>query len=336
MTTANGLPTGYTARAVVRDDVSATAALLNTCFQVEVGAKATDETEILNEWGTPGFDLATDSHGVVAPDGTLVAYAEFWNLTDPRVRPFVFARVLPEHRDKGIGSYLVHWAEARARGFISEAPPEARVTLRLSTPVVVPQAQALFEDQGFQHIRTFYRMTIEMDAPPPEPVWPDGITVRVLRDLDDDLRAAVAANDDAFQDHWGYLPVAFEKWKHWIDNDPDFDRTLYFLAMDGNEIAGTCFCRPKMPEDAGLGWVDDLGVRRAWRRRGLGEAFLRHAFGEFWRRGQRKVGLGVDATSLTNATRLYEKVGMRVTRENRQYEKELRPGIELSTQSIAE
>lgn len=334
MTTANGLPAGYTARAIVRDDVNATAALLNTCFVAEVGTNATDETEILNDWGTPGFELDADTRAVEAPDGTLVAYAELWNVNDPRVRPFLFARVLPEHRNRGLGSYLLHWAEARSRMFIPEVPTEARVSLRSSTPHVIPEALNLFEDQGFQHIRTFYRMEIDMDAPPPASVWPEGITVRVLRDLDDDLRAAVAANDDAFKDHWGYLPVAFEKWKHWIDADPEFDRTLYFLAMDGDEIAGTCFCRPKMPEDAGLGWVDDLGVRRAWRRRGLGEAFLRHAFGEFWRRGTRRVGLGVDATSLTNATRLYEKVGMRVTRESRQYEKELRPGIELSTQNL--
>jgi ribosomal protein S18 acetylase RimI-like enzyme len=67
---------------------------------------------------------------------------------------------------------------------------------------------------------------------------------------------------------------------------------------------------------------------------GLGLALLRHSFDEFYRRGKRKGGLGVDAGSLTGATRLYERAGMRVARQYSIYEKELRPGVDLSTQSI--
>jgi len=48
------------------------------------------------------------------------------------------------------------------------------------------------------------------------------------------------------------------------------------------------------------------------------------------------VGLGVDAQSLTGATRLYEKAGMHSdpARQLVLYEKELRPGIEIRTQSL--
>ena len=93
-------------------------------------------------------------------------------------------------------------------------------------------------------------------------------------------------------------------------------------------------CHPKVVEDPDMGWVDVLGVRRPWRRRGLALALLHHTFGEFYQRGKRKVGLGVDAQSLTGATRLYEKAGMHVQRQYATYEKELRPGEELSTQSV--
>ncbi|MGH2515177.1 MAG: GNAT family N-acetyltransferase, partial [Ktedonobacterales bacterium] len=101
-------------------------------------------------------------------------------------------------------------------------------------------------------------------------------------------------------------------------------------AMDGDQIAGFSLCRP----EEGMGWVDDLGIRRPWRRRGLALALLLASFGEFYRRGERVVGLSVDAQSLTGATRLYEKAGMRPSREWKVFEKELRPGIELSTQSL--
>ena len=77
-----------------------------------------------------------------------------------------------------------------------------------------------------------------------------------------------------------------------------------------------------------------LAVLRAYRKQGLGLALLRHSFGEFYRRGNRAVGLGVDAQNLTGALRLYEQAGMRVCRKNNTYEKELRPGVELSTQAI--
>jgi hypothetical protein len=65
-------------------------------------------------------------------------------------------------------------------------------------------------------------------------------------------------------------------------------------------------------------------------------ALLRHAFGAFYRRGQPKVGLGVDADSLTGATRLYERAGMRVSERIARFEKELRPGTILSTQALSE
>jgi mycothiol synthase len=80
--------------------------------------------------------------------------------------------------------------------------------------------------------------------------------------------------------------------------------------------------------------VDDVGVRRPWRRQGLALALLRHAFGEFYRRDIQGAALVVDATSLTGATKLYEKAGMQVFRQFDSYEKVLRPGVDLSTQGV--
>ena len=110
----------------------------------------------------------------------------------------------------------------------------------------------------------------------------------------------------------------------------DFDPSLWFIAWDGRsaEIAGYSLCRYRM----GLGWVGTLGVRRAWRKRGLGEALLLHSFGEFYKRGTPTIGLGVDAQNPTSATRLYKKAGMYVAAEYVIYEKELRPGCEPEEQ----
>ena len=72
-----------------------------------------------------------------------------------------------------------------------------------------------------------------------------------------------------------------------------------------------------------MGWVEVLGVRRQWRRRGLALALLLHAFGEFHRRGHKRVGLGVDGENTTGAVRLYEKAGMRPGRQWDVYERQL-------------
>ena len=69
-------------------------------------------------------------------------------------------------------------------------------------------------------------------------------------------------------------------------------------------------------------------------KKGLGLALLHHAFGVFYDQGKNSVGLGVDGDSLTRATKLYEKVGMKVQQQIVTYELELRPKVELEKQSL--
>jgi ribosomal protein S18 acetylase RimI-like enzyme len=108
-----------------------------------------------------------------------------------------------------------------------------------------------------------------------------------------------------------------------------FDPALWYIAWDGDRIAGYCLCNYR----GETGWVGTLGVRRPWRKHGLGMALLLHSFGEFYRRGTRAIGLGVDASNPTGATRLYEKAGMHVASEYVIYEKQYRPGREPEQQA---
>ncbi len=67
-----------------------------------------------------------------------------------------------------------------------------------------------------------------------------------------------------------------------------------------------------------------LFTRRPWRKQGVGAALLGDAFGRFWQRGERSVGLGVDAANDTGAFRLYERAGMAPALGWVVYEKKLR------------
>lgn len=73
-----------------------------------------------------------------------------------------------------------------------------------------------------------------------------------------------------------------------------------------------------------------LGVRKAYRRRGLGQAMLLHTFRALQQQGIPATYLFVDAANKTGATRLYQRVGMREELEITHYEIELRPGRELA------
>jgi GNAT superfamily N-acetyltransferase len=194
----------------------------------------------------------------------------------------------------------------------------------------------LLVEHGFSPIRRFLRMMIEMKDAPDVPAWPAGIIVRTF--VRSDLEETTRAVRDSFSDHWGHVDTPFEQdleeWKHWIDTDDDFDPTFWYLAESGGSLAGVALCTPKRYEDPTLGWIHTLGVRRPWRRRGIALALLQRALCDLYRRGKVKVGLGVDAESLTGAIRLYERAGMRCERCSLAYEKELRAGVDLTRKAL--
>jgi len=165
-------------------------------------------------------------------------------------------------------------------------------------------------------------MEILLQDAPPVPEWPEGIIVRTFVPGRDE-RAVFEAVEDAFRDVWNRPAGTFEQFAGLTEKEV-FDPTLWFLAMDGGEIAGMTLGKII----SGEGWVDVVGVRRPWRKRRLGLAMLRHSFGEYHRRGVEKVGLSVDAGSVTGAPRLYGRAGMRVASEYVVYQKELRPGVD--------
>lgn len=331
------LSEGFTVRAGSIDDLEAVVALFNACSREVLGKEEHDVASTRVEWTTLNFKLETDTRLVLAPSGEIVGWVEVRDISEPHVRIRSWGRVHPRYRELGIGAYLLDWAERRARQAIPTAPPGARVILTQGALKQDASAQELLGKAGFKPIRRFLRMLIEINAPLPEPTWPEGITIREFIPGRDD-RPLVAAVREAFRDHWGYVEESFEgeleQWQHWMKEADDFDPTLWYLALDGDEIAGFSVCWPKSPGDPNTGSVEVLGVRRQWRRRGLALALLRHSFREFHRRGKEKVVLGVDSESLTGATRLYEKAGMHVDREYISYEKELRPGADLITRAV--
>jgi ribosomal protein S18 acetylase RimI-like enzyme len=182
-------------------------------------------------------------------------------------------------------------------------------------------------------------MQIDMETPPPVAEFPDGLRLQPF-DPDTQAHAIFDASEDAFRDHYGHIEKAdrgddaFDRWWHNITHGGNYDPSLFFVVVDGDEIAGMALCLSSQPAKPDTAYVSILGVRRPWRGRGLAKALLYHSFGEFYQRGTFKVALGVDAENLMGATKLYEKVGMRVVKESFLYSKCLREGVNLVKESL--
>jgi mycothiol synthase len=176
------------------------------------------------------------------------------------------------------------------------------------------------ERRGYVLVRRSRRMEIELGGDIPWPKWPEGIEIRSLRPGEE--RAVYEAQQETFRDTWEPIEESFEEWSHFLLQPPRFDPELWFVATSGDAIAGFAICHP-YPSTPELGWIALLGVRREWRKRGLGRALLLHAFRAFESRGCARVGLGVDSESPTGAHTLYERVGMRTRSRFEIYEKAL-------------
>jgi ribosomal protein S18 acetylase RimI-like enzyme len=116
---------------------------------------------------------------------------------------------------------------------------------------------------------------------------------------------------DAFADHFRRSDEPFSAWRTRLLGHPSFSPDLWWLAWDtaSGEAAGAVIAY----DYGDLGWIQGLGVRAPWRRRGLGSALLAHALAAFARRGRLRVDLGVDAEGATRPLRLYERGGMRAS-----------------------
>ena len=292
-------------RAPTLDDLPALTDLINRDSD-ELYGELEESVESMRMWLTgPKLNPETDMR-VAVVDGGFRGYVD----VDPEPEPIYWAdlRVPPSEPDE-VRVALLDWVVGRARERGGEI-------LRAHTAGVDEATKRLFEERGMRVIRHFYRMRIELDDEPDQPSWAEGISVRAAGP--DDAERVYDAHQESFEDHWEYTRLPFEEWRHWLMRE-GYDPSLWFLAEDGGQIAGLALNREHEGEK-GVGWVSVLGVRKPWRRRGLGRALLLHSFREFRRRGFHAAALGVDADSLTGANKLYEEAGMRIVRQNDVYE----------------
>jgi ribosomal protein S18 acetylase RimI-like enzyme len=204
--------------------------------------------------------------------------------------------VLPQARRQGIGSRLLAPAEAAVEGELIEA------TTRREEPTAPP----FLEAHGYEVAYETWVMQVELGGEIPQPSWPAGMTARTFRP--EEAEAVKELLDLAYAEEPDFTNRPFAEWKTFMLGDPSFEAENWFVveAPDGSLAAAALNWKD--------GFVKDLVVHPAFRRRGLGAALLQHTFGHFAARGLERISLKTDSRNTSQAWRLYERMGMRKIR----------------------
>ena len=323
----SGLPEGYLLRCAAPGDVVAAQQVLDAAESADCGEPRRHDTRLEMEFRDPRLDLARDVWVVVPPaascssaagsSSSLAAVAVVWA---PHASGEIPSDqyVHPDHRGRGLGAALLDAVEERAVELAATLAPGVNGTLMTWCEPSSDEWYAALKARGFVCTREYFEMRIDLgeDAAPgalaaalARPRWPEGIVARPLREGRDEPAIHIA-DAEAFAEHHMVEPRTYAEWRLRHIDRPDFDPGLWLVAWDGDEIAG--YVAAFVADDGGL--VDDLAVRRAWRRRGVGIALLQEEFRALATRGVTVVRLLVDAQNVTGAARLYENAGMLIAR----------------------
>ncbi|MDP9239846.1 MAG: GNAT family N-acetyltransferase [Actinomycetota bacterium] len=288
-------------------DVGALTHMLNQATRTYLD-RPTTRTETLDRLATPGCDLSADSVLVCAGEQDVLGFAQVFATPPADVR--AFARVRPDARGQGVGRWIAAWTVARASELAAtlDAP-----SVRFSTTAWAADSAAapVLRAAGLAEIRHFLRMVTDLPGAVPDSPPPAGVSLEPYRPSNDD-DALFDTFRESFAEHWGQEQPDEQGW--WWDEreapNANYDPTLWTMARAGGEIVGFVLARTRERQGRLEGYVSQIGVRPAWRSRRLGQALLGHALQALHGRGLAAASLDVDADNVTDALRLYRRVGM--------------------------
>lgn len=241
---------------------------------------------------------------LVREEGTVLAYAHL-DVTDEVEGSSAELAVAPSARGRGLAKALV--AE------LLRQTPDGR--LRLWAHGDSPAAAAMAERMGFARSRVLFQMRRSLETPLPEPVAPEGVSLRTFVPGQDE-QAWTELNNRAFADHpdqggWGVHEVELR------EKEPWFDPQGFFLAervVDGQKrLVGFHWTKVhggqhEHHDHPPIGEVYIVGVDPSEQGRGLGPWLTLVGLHSLRDRGLTSVLLYVDESNEA-AVKTYERLG---------------------------
>lgn len=174
--------------------------------------------------GRRTLSLAHEENGVIVGAGVTWRDVE----TAAADAHLVAVLVAAEERGQGYGTALADWLTSH------QIAAGAR---KVTTRVADDEGFAFAEARGYRAARTERISRLDLSGEPPAiPELADGLTVRLLSEVDDlravhDLEGAVAADIPA---DVPVVPSPYEEWLAEIIGDPRLDRTASIVVYDGD------------------------------------------------------------------------------------------------------
>lgn len=212
------LPEGLTARPPTMADVEAATALLRADEAHSAADVHTTAEDIRSDWSRPSMDLSHDVI-LVHDDERLVGYADH-----SAGRGWV--AVHPDAHGRGLGTWLLHWTEQRAR---QDGQPRVGQTVA----EVHTSAVELLRRNGYTQRWDSWVFTIPLTDDLPAPALADGLSLRPMVRPDDD--AAVH----------GVIETAFGEWpdretgtslEDWRAANLDRDDAVALVVVDDRSV----------------------------------------------------------------------------------------------------
>lgn len=277
-------------------------------------------------------DLAADTIVGVDASGELRAYGtvEVRPGDVSTIRAFVVGGVHPQARGVGIGTALVAWMTARARAKLAARTDDGPGRIAAYLDDSAPEHWRHYENAGYTAQR-FYS-TLRRDLSKPIHTQDLDLGLRLLPwsvDVDDATRLA---HNDAFQDHWGSEPATMQSW---VQGRGTFAPTWSFVVLDddhrsqgGEPLVAGYLLSGRYDQDwpiAGYtsGYIETLGVRRAYRGRKIALALLAAAMNAYNDAGMEYAELDVDTDNPSGAFGMYSTLGFTKVQGSRMYSIEL-------------
>ncbi len=228
--------------------------------------------------------------------------------------------VLPRMRGQGIEQELLD----RALGFMRDRGMESAQAWFYEGDV---WRKGLVEGAGFKPVHNYYSMIRKGGAPLPPVQQLDGARIEhvMLRDAsNEEISRWLSVVNESFSELFNFWPWTVERVANIRDSTEEILR-LTFVYVHG-ELVAVSMCEDSVPfnRERGLndGWIDIIGVRKLFRKRGLGRLLMLDGMHWLLERSLTVMHLGVDAEN-RKALGLYTSLGFEVLHENSMYSKKL-------------
>lgn len=288
--------------------------VLNAAYkEFELWWRATTAEEMLLQEKSPTYDFEGRFIASINEKPVGIVHAHVDKLRKEKKGFIHTLCVVPEYRGLGVEEKLLELAvnELKKRGMDSvQSWSDHRRNDRIQ----------LLEANSFETVRTESDMEMDLSGIPTN--IGENLQVNILplqKNVEKDIETLIWLYNESFKDHFNYRPITIGEVRHLLTEDPRYTEQEYFFAEMNQEMVGFAGLgideKLNTEKNIKVGFVNILGVLKSFRRKGIGTRLMLHALERTKAKGMTKALLDVDDFNLTEAKKLYEKIGFKVVKK---------------------